>query len=715
MRKYIAETLLTLLQCVNRISESKGLNTQQKDDLQNIKSLAENLSIYCDGVETELNYLKQKIEHPSQDNLHFNLRNDDEISTLLALIFARLRQSINTDELIDTAILEIYQLLQSDQVIVYQLTNQATNQFERLVQYEAVSDPSRSLLGQSLPSIYSDIEWLGGYQKCVSQVINNVTDPDLNPKILDSLLPLNIHSAIAVAIPSSKSLWGLLILHQYDQPRDWQTWEIELLEKLGTQLAISIHQMRILDNSENIKQERNQVIAKLHHNQLHDTLTGLPNRESFIQSLDLAFNKSKDDSSYNFAVLFLDCDRFKSINDNFGIFTGDQLLKEISDRLNTCQNIYQNINQNINTTIARIARDEFAVLVENINININSKDAAINLANQILESIKQPFLIDNQQISLSMAIGIAISNSVDHPRYIDANAILQDANIAMYSSRKLGRGKYALFSNDINEVIRVKWQLENDLSHALERQEFYLVYQPIVSLHKHCLTGFEVLLRWLHPIRGIVSPQDFLPIAEQNGDIIQIGYWVLETACSQLYNWQQKFPNIPSVTLSVNVSTLQVIQPDFVERIQATILDKKILPSLIKLEITESVLMENIDVSSQKLDQLREIGVQVYIDDFGTGHSSFSYLQNLPIDVLKIDRSFTNKIFSDTKSKRIIQSILRLANNLGMGIVIEGIETSEELDYFEGLGGTSIDVQGYFISRPLELEQATEWIQSSND
>jgi diguanylate cyclase (GGDEF)-like protein len=702
MRKNISETLLALIQCVNRISESKGLNSQQEDDLQNIKSFAENLGIYFDGVENEINYLKQKVETLSQDNLNLNSRSDDEISTLLALIFARLRQSINIDELIDTAVLEVYQLLQSDQVIVCQLTNQLTNQFEQLIQYEVVSDSSRSLLGQSLPSIYSDISWLESYQQCISQVINDVTDSGLNPKISDSLLPLNIHSAIAVAIPSSKKLWGLLIVHQYDQSRDWQAWEIELLEKLATQLAILIHQMQMLDNSENIKKERDQVIAKLHHNQLHDLLTGLPNRDSFIQSLDSAFSKSQENSNHNFAVLFLDCDRFKSINDNFGISTGDQLLKEISDRLNTDQSIYQSIN----ITIARIARDEFAILVE----DINSKDMAINLADQILESIKQPFLIDNQQILISMAIGIAISN----PEYIDANEILRDANIAMHSSRKLGKGKYALFSNDISQVERVKWQLENDLSHALERQEFYLVYQPIVSLHQHCLTGFEVLLRWLHPIRGIISPQEFLPIAEENGDIIQIGYWVLEIACSQLYSWQQKFPNIPRVTLSVNVSTLQVIQPDFVERIQATIFDKKILPSLIKLEITESVLMENIDVSSQKLDQLREIGVQVYIDDFGTGHSSFSYLQNLPIDVLKIDRSFTNKIFSDTKSKRIIQSILRLANNLGMGIVIEGIETSEELDYFEGLGGTSIDVQGYFISRPLELAQATEWIQSNN-
>ncbi len=240
-----------------------------------------------------------------------------------------------------------------------------------------------------------------------------------------------------------------------------------------------------------------------------------------------------------------------------------------------------------------------------------------------------------------------------------------------------------------------------------------MVYQPIVSLHQHDLSGFEVLLRWMHPLQGLISPMEFLAIAEETGEIVQIGYWVLETACRQLYQWQQEFPNIPQITLAINVSTIQVIQPEFVERIQSIITEYQVLPSLIKLEITETMLMDNIEISSQKLEQLREIGVQVYIDDFGTGYSSFSYLQTLPIDVLKIDRSFTNRVSTDIKSQRIVQSILRLANNLGMGIVIEGVETSQELDYFEALGGSSIEVQGYFISHPLDSEKATQWIQST--
>jgi EAL domain-containing protein (putative c-di-GMP-specific phosphodiesterase class I) len=283
----------------------------------------------------------------------------------------------------------------------------------------------------------------------------------------------------------------------------------------------------------------------------------------------------------------------------------------------------------------------------------------------------------------------------------------------MHHSRNLGRGKQALFTTSMHQGAKVRWQLESDLRQAIARQEFYLVYQPVVSLHQHDLSGFEVLLRWMHPLQGLISPMEFLAIAEETGEIVQIGYWVLETACRQLHQWQQEFPNIPQITLAINVSTIQVIQPEFVERIQSIITEYQVLPSLIKLEITETMLMDNIEISSQKLKQLREIGVQVYIDDFGTGYSSFSYLQTLPIDVLKIDRSFTNRVSTDIKSQRIVQSILRLANNLGMGIVIEGVETSQELDYFEALGGSSIEVQGYFISHPLDSEKATQWIQST--
>ncbi len=700
MQKNFSATLLALFDCVNRIAECETLTQQQQDDLQNIKSLGKTLANCFDEIER--NSLKQRTKQLNQANLstEFEDEDEDEIYTLLALIFARLRQSINVDELLDNVALETYQLLQSNQVIVYQLIDE--DQALQIVQYEAVNDPRYSLLEQALPSVYTDPQWLESFQICISQVINDVNDTNIDPKISASLIPLGIQSAIVIGIPMGKKLWGLLIVHQYDELRNWQDWEIELLEKLGIQLAISIHQMQLLVKSNDIRIERDQVIAKLHHNQLHDTLTGLPNYDSFMESLDLVFTKLQSDSNRNFAVLFINCDRFKTINDNFGISVGNQLLKEISKRIAK--------HREGNLTITRIGSDEFAILVQNIDKEmIDKENFVVHLAHQILESIKEPFLINDQQIFISVSIGIAISDI----EYIYANEILRDAHIAMNHSRSLGRGKQALFRTNMNQGAKVRWQLESDLRQAIARQELYLVYQPIVSLHEHKLTGFEVLLRWQHPLQGLISPQEFLPVLEENGEIIQVGYWVLETACKQLFQWQQEFPDIPPLTLGVNASTIQVIQPDFVECIQKIILDNQISPSLIKLEITETVLMENIEISSQKLELLRAIGVQVYIDDFGTGYSSFSYLQNLPIDVLKIDRSFTNKVSTDIKSQRIVQSILRLASNLGIGIVVEGVETAQELDYFEGSGGSSIDVQGYFISHPLDSIKATEWIQST--
>jgi diguanylate cyclase (GGDEF)-like protein len=698
MKNLFSETLSALFDCVDRISKFETLTKQQQDDLQSITSFGETLATCFNNAESEINILKQRIKRLDRSNLSIEFDDENETHTLIALIFARLRQSINIDELLGNVALEVHQLLQSDQVIVYQFTDPDL----QLIQYEVVNDPKYSLLRQAVPSIYTNPQWLEKFQTSISQVINDVANADVDPPILGSLMPLGIHSAIAVSIPSGKKLWGLLILHQYNIPYDWQNWEIELLEKMGIQLAIAIHQMQLLVKSEDVINERDQILARLHYNQLHDSLTGLPNRDSFMETLDLAFTKLQNDHERNFAVLFIDCDRFKSINDNFGNIIGNQLLQEISKRIA--------IYLKSNITIARIDSNEFALLVEDIGTeNTEAENFLTQLASQILESIGDLFVINDYQILASVNIGIAISDL----EYIYPNEILRDAHIAMHHSRSLGRGKQALFTTSMNQGARVRWQLESDLRQAIKRQEFYLVYQPIVSLHLHDLSGFEVLLRWMHPLQGLISPMEFLAIAEETGEIVQIGYWVLETACKQLHQWQQEFPNIPPITLAINVSTIQVVQPEFVERIQSIIAQYQISPSLIKLEITETMLMDNIEISSQKLDQLREIGVQVYIDDFGTGYSSFSYLQTLPIDVLKIDRSFTNRVSTDVKSQRIVQSILRLANNLGMGVVIEGVETSQELDYFETLGGSSIEVQGYFISHPLDSEKATEWIQST--
>jgi diguanylate cyclase (GGDEF)-like protein len=436
MRKLFTETLSALFDCANRISESESLTKQQQDDIQSIKSFGETLASCFDNTEREVNILKQRIKRLNRTNPSIELDDENETYTLIALIFARLRQSINLDELLGNFALEIHQLLHSDQVIVYQFTDQDIQS----IQYEVVNDPRYSLLGQVLPSIYTDLQWLEKFQTSISQVINDVEIDEVDPVISASLLPLGIHSAIAIAIPSGKKLWGLLILHQYNISYDWRNWEIELLEKMGIQLAIAIHQMQLLVQSDDIRVERDQIIARLHYNQLHDSLTDLPNRDSFMESLDLAFTKLQTDPDCNFAVLFIDCDRFKSINDSFGIAIGNQLLQEISKRIA--------MYCDTNITIARIDSDEFVLLVENIGTeNLEIERHLTELASQILESIGEPFLISDHQIITSVSIGIAISDL----EYIFANEILRDANVAMHHSRNLGRGKQAIFTTSMNQ------------------------------------------------------------------------------------------------------------------------------------------------------------------------------------------------------------------------------------------------------------------------
>lgn len=696
MQEEFSNALLSMLDAINRISECETLPQSQKDELQNVQKIGTSLVGYVEALEQEVTKLNKKLKQIDKDIPSIALQNEDKIYTLLALIFARLKQSINLEELLETIVLEIYQLLQIDQAIVYQLSGE----LEQTVQYEFVKNQEQSLLGCNLASIYTSPEWIESYQKCMSRVIDDIDDLEAfmgDRQALEALRERGIHSAIATVIPGGKQPWGLLIVHQYKQARPWEEWEIEFLEKSGTQLAIAIHQMQLLAKSDTMREELDQVTAKLHYNQLHDPLTGLPNRESFIDLLDLAFAKSQTDLDCKFAVLLIDCDRATLASETFGNSIGDQLLVEISDRLSN----YRNIDR----SISKIDSAKFVILLE----NINDVEPVTELADQILESLNQPLIIGEETFFLSPNIGIVVSN----PDYIYANEILRDANIAVNYAKKIGRGKQALFGDEIKQESKSTWQLENDLRMALERQEFYLVYQPIVSIYQHQLTGFEVLLRWWHPTRGLITPSEFLPIAEETGEIIEVGYWVLEAACDQLLKWQKSFPNLPPITLSINVSTLQVTQSDFVERIQSIVQNKQISPKLLKLEITETMLMQNVEVSSQKLEQLRELGMQVYIDDFGSGYSSFHYLQNLPIDVLKIDRSFTNKIFSDKRSQRIVQSILRLATTLDMGVVIEGVETAQELDYFESLGGSSIEVQGFFISHPLDSKMATDWIYSN--
>ena len=430
--------------------------------------------------------------------------------------------------------------------------------------------------------------------------------------------------------------------------------------------------------------KRKQVESQLLHDASHDSLTDLANRALFIERLGQALQHKKRREDYFFAVLFLDLDRFKVVNDSLGHMVGDQLLIAFAQRLKRCLAK--------SDTFARLGGDEFAVLLED-----NQGDRNVTqIVERIHQELKLPFNLNGQEAFTTASIGVILS-TIDYDRPED---LLRDADIAMYRAKAQGRARHQVFDVAMHDHAVALLQLETDLRRAVDNQEFQLHYQSIVSLTSNEISGFEALVRWQHPERGLISPVEFIPIAEETGLIIPLGWWVLREACLQMRTWQVQFPVNPPLTISVNLSAKQFRQPELVEQIaqilHATNLDARSL----KLEITESILLENGESVIAVLSQLKTLGVSLYLDDFGTGHSSLSYLHCFPINALKIDRSFINRMGCGDESWEIVRAITMLAHALGMDVIAEGVETKEQLAQLSSLQCKY--GQGYFFSKPLD-------------
>jgi diguanylate cyclase (GGDEF)-like protein/PAS domain S-box-containing protein len=439
--------------------------------------------------------------------------------------------------------------------------------------------------------------------------------------------------------------------------------------------------------------DRKRAEEKLAHDAFHDALTDLPNRALFMDHLKLAIARVERHPQQMFALLFLDLDRFKVINDSLGHMIGDQLLVAIAKRLERRLRPFD--------TIARLGGDEFTILLE----EIKSTEEVIELTERIQKGLMEPFKIGNHEIFASASIGIALSNI----QYKKTEDVLRDADTAMYYAKSLGKARYALFDQSMHDRALQTLQMETDLRRAIERKEFFVVYQPIVSLETARLIGFEALVRWQHPERGLVNPADFIPVAEETGYIIPIGQWVLEQACHQLNQWKKLLPQGLALTMSVNLSGKQFAQNNLIGQITETITRTAIDPHELKLEITESVVVENIETATEMLNQLRAIGIQLSIDDFGTGYSSLSYLHRLPIDTLKIDRSFITQMIKNNENSEIVRTIVSLAKNLSMSLIAEGVETIEQLQQLQQLGCDN--GQGYLFSKPVTAEIATQLVK----
>lgn len=421
------------------------------------------------------------------------------------------------------------------------------------------------------------------------------------------------------------------------------------------------------------------------HAAFHDSLTGLPNRAMFTELLKAEIESSKRRDHHLFAVLFLDLDRFKNINDSLGHTHGDLLLVAFAERLERALRPVD--------TLARFGGDEFAILLS----GMHDATDAVRVAQRISEELSQPFVLDKNSAFATASIGIALSSSgYDRPE-----DILRDADTAMYRAKENGKARYEVFDHAMHARAVSRLQLESDLRRAVEEKQFCVYYQPIVSLETGRLAGFEALVRWNHPRRGLVSPADFIPVAEETGLIVPIGEWVLQEACKHIRECQTTFPGHRSLSLSVNLSARQVAQSDLLDRIKEALTVSKLSPHCLKLEITESVVMENAEAAALMFKQLRSLGVQLSIDDFGTGYSSLSYLHRFPLNYLKIDRSFVSRLTTDNDNA-IVRTISTLARNLGMEVIAEGIETEEQYQQLKMLGCEY--GQGFLFSQPVNKE-----------
>ena len=440
--------------------------------------------------------------------------------------------------------------------------------------------------------------------------------------------------------------------------------------------------------------------ARLRREALHDPLTGLPNRSHFQKEIEVAIGRARLDDAYRFAVLFIDLDDFKVVNDSLGHEAGDQLLREVSSRLRRSVRVLPQEGRRTRDSVARLGGDEFAILLD----GIESRAQVESIAHRIQERLRAPHLIGSSRISASASIGITLPAGAER----SSQELLRDSDTAMYRAKARGRGFHEFFDKSMHLSAVQRMQVERDIEEGLEERQFELHYQPILDLTSGCFAGFEALVRWNHPTRGFIGPGEFIPIAEETGLIVPLGEWLLNEACRQLRAWALADPSRAGSFMGVNISTRQFELGDVAGMTERALRTTGLPPELLKVEITESVIMEGFDKTQEILERLRALGVQVAIDDFGTGYSSLSYLHQLPIDVVKIDRSFVGELEWDDQKRMIVNGICALVHGLGLDVVAEGVETPGQLEILRELGCRF--GQGFLFSRPVPADQAEAFL-----
>ena len=443
---------------------------------------------------------------------------------------------------------------------------------------------------------------------------------------------------------------------------------------------------------ENISQ-RKLFEEQLKHQAFHDALTGIPNRQLFKQRLEYALARTRTTQGAGFTVLLIDLDRFKSVNDTLGHAAGDELLKAATLRIQKCLRAKD--------TLARLGGDEFAILLP----GIHRKSLIRPIAERIRTAVEKPFTIQNRRVHISASIGIVSETR----EYEESDLLLRDADLAMYEAKDQGKARFRFFSPKSRDSLLASVTLETELRRAIDHDQLTLHYQPIIRVDDGSVSGFEALVRWDHPAKGLMMPMDFIPLAEESGLILPMGKWITREGCRRLAQWQQDFPG--PLSMNINVSMKQFHEPGFMKSLMAMVDQAGISPCCIKLEFTESLLMARTDLAVQRLKALKQKGFTLEIDDFGTGYSSLSYLQQFPVDQIKIDKSFVQSMSQREESFEIVKSVISLSKSLGLSAVAEGVETPEQLDTLRQL---SCDfAQGYLFAKPMPPHNAFTYLTQS--
>ena len=502
---------------------------------------------------------------------------------------------------------------------------------------------------------------------------------DLSPGVATTARDFGVAGFLGMRLVSADGEATAIFCAVDVEPRDWTREEIRLFREIAVSALTEVELQRRTADAERIEQQ-------LRHDALHDRLTGLPNRAFFVERVRIAVERARRNPDECFGVLFLDLDNFKAINDSFGHVAGDEMLLEVSRRLTGCLRSLD--------MLARLGGDEFALLLENIR---EPSDAA-RVAERLQASLQAPIRIGEDEAYASVSLGIAVfSDADDHPQHL-----LRSADLALYRAKEQGRARYQVFDPRMHEEAVRRLRLETDLRRALERDQFRLHYQPVVSLDSGRIVAVEALLRWEHPERGLVPPGEFIHVAEETGLITEISRWVLEQACRQCQMWRREHGDDAPESVWVNLSIRQLIEGGLVRQVADVLQALRFDPKRLTLEVTENLLVEHVETARRTLSELHELGVRVFMDDFGSGSSSLGYLDRLAIDGIKIDRSFIAHLDAGERPLKLVRTIVGLVRGLGFTPIAEGVETEDQLRLLRDMGCEF--AQGFHFSKAVPAE-----------